>query len=1155
MQVWRRVAGRRAVLAMALTGVLAMAGCSTDSTSTGGTNVTATPTFSPGAGSFNVSQTVTIADTTPGAVLYCTTDGTTPTTSSPQCSQPTTIFQTSFLQAIAVAPGKSASAVASAGYTINLNAAATPTFSPDGGSYTGTQQVTINDATTGANVYYTLDGSTPGPNSTLYTAPVSISKSSTLSAIAIASGFANSGIRSAAYTIGNGPAVPVIAPAGGSFTAAQTVALTDATPGATIYYTIDGSTPTSASTLYSGSFTVGASETVSAIAVSSGISSAVAKAVFTINLQAAAAPTFNPPAGAYPSAQQVVLNDSTPGASIFYTVDGSTPTSGSTPYNGTAVNVTQSETVKAIAVASGFSNSSVASAAYTISSTVPPPTVSPAAGTYPTAQSVTLMDTDANAVIYYTENGSTPTSSSTKYTGPINVSSSETVSAIAIDGANSSAVTTAAYTINAGTSLTGHVMSGMLPVVGSTVQLYAAGNADYASAATALAATAATTGADGSFTLNNINCPATQGDLTYVIATGGHTGSNTASNTSLVFMAALGSCNSALPTPVVNEVTTVASAYALSQFMTGATNVGSSAANYEQGTNIQPGLANAFATVNNLVDLTQGQARDHTPDYSTNLAGDPNIVNNSNVPQARINTLANALNACAVDGSGCSALFGAATPQSGTAPADTLQAILSIAQHPGNNASMVYNVATGAASFTPALSAAPNDWTLAITYTGGGLGFAPDINLPYSEPGTTFTDGRLVNTSMAIDATGNIWITAVNASRANTPSATSFTTDLDHGMVAKFNNQGKAVTNQSNFMAGTPSFGGYIPLGHTSSTNGGTLNSQAMAIDPEGNAWVYGGSDFSGSMTSPQGIALTEIAPGLTVANANIHIGFGNPGPTSMAIDGGGNVWFFGPGGLNKMDPTGAILSQDDGFNPPNSPFGYGTESLTFDSNGSSIWSSDYHFGDFLQTNPATNTATMDYFANTPGVPTPIVAGAALSDDSPGNVYACPADLNSLSVFNVSSASILATYPIPTGRGCGHQLLMDGAGHIFTITGSTGGTITPGIIDEFSVSGSGVSQLSPATGFTGFSTGEAPTINGDLGAPLVYNPTTSTIVQKGGLPSAAIDGSGNLWVLNADTGADGTTGANVLVEFIGLAAPVVTPTSQALNFGEVGVRP
>ena len=108
-------------------------------------------------------------------------------------------------------------------------------------------------------------------------------------------------------------ASPTFSPAGGSFSSAQSVTLADATAGATIYYTTDGSSPTTASTKYSTAVTVGSTQTISAIAAAANYSnSAVAAATYTIVLPAAAAPTFSPAAGSYVGAQTITLADATP---------------------------------------------------------------------------------------------------------------------------------------------------------------------------------------------------------------------------------------------------------------------------------------------------------------------------------------------------------------------------------------------------------------------------------------------------------------------------------------------------------------------------------------------------------------------------------------------------------------------------------------------------------------------------------------------------------------------------------------------------------------------------------------------------------------------------------------------------------------------------
>ncbi|MEK7954402.1 chitobiase/beta-hexosaminidase C-terminal domain-containing protein [Luteolibacter soli] len=158
-----------------------------------------------------------------------------------------------------------------------------PVFIPAPGTYNATQQVTMTCSTSGSTIYYTTDGSTPTTSSTRYTGPVTVSATTSIRAFATANGLDPSGVQPGDYVIANQVNAPVISPNGGFFSTAQSVTITTSTSGAAIRYTLDGSTPSASSTLYSGPVVISASSTLKAIGVKAGaLDSTVTAANFGI---------------------------------------------------------------------------------------------------------------------------------------------------------------------------------------------------------------------------------------------------------------------------------------------------------------------------------------------------------------------------------------------------------------------------------------------------------------------------------------------------------------------------------------------------------------------------------------------------------------------------------------------------------------------------------------------------------------------------------------------------------------------------------------------------------------------------------------------------------------------------------------------------------
>ena len=201
------------------------------------------------------------------------------------------------------------------------------------------------------------------------------------------------------------------------------------------------------------------------------------------------------------------------------------------------------------------------------------------------------------------------------------------------------------------------------------------------------------------------------------------------------------------------------------------------------------------------------------------------------MPQSEIDTLANILAAC-INSAGpastaCAALFSNAKNGSNT-PTDTAAAAINIAHNPGANIAALYGLQTGSAAFQPMLSAAPNDFTIAVSYNGGGLDCPEDI---------------------AIDAAGNVWVTnygdnsigelspvgaALSPSSGYTGGGRSFPWGSPSTLPATCGRQTRTATAPITELNSS----GVAISGSTGDIGGGVYEPYFLAFDGSGNLWI-----------------------------------------------------------------------------------------------------------------------------------------------------------------------------------------------------------------------------------------------------------------------------------------------------------------------------
>jgi hypothetical protein len=407
------------------------------------------PIISPNGGTYTTPQSVTIGNLS--GTTYYTTDGSNPESSSTRITYAGafTVSQTETIQAVNY-NSAGWSSLSSATFYISASSGA-PIISPNGGTYTTPQSLTISNIPSGGEAYYTCDGTNPENSTTRnpYNGAFTVGQSETIQAVDYSSA-GWSGIISATFNISSSAGTPVISPNGGSYTSAQSVTISGIS--GTTYYTIDGSNPESSSTriMYTGAFTVSQTESIQAVNYSAGGWTGVTSAAFYIG-GSNGTPIISPDGGTYASPQSVTISGIS--GATYYTIDGSNPKSSSTRiiYTG-AFTVSQTESIQAADYSSaGWSG--IATTIFYINTSSGAPVISPNGGSYTSAQSVTISS-GISGTTYYTIDGSNPESSSTRiiYTGAFTVSQTESIQAVNYSSSGWSGVTSAAFTISSGSS-------------------------------------------------------------------------------------------------------------------------------------------------------------------------------------------------------------------------------------------------------------------------------------------------------------------------------------------------------------------------------------------------------------------------------------------------------------------------------------------------------------------------------------------------------------------------------------------------------------------------------------------------------------------------------------------------------------------------------
>ena len=623
----------------------------------------------------------------------------------------------------------------------------------------------------------------------------------------------------------------------------------------------------------------------------------------------------------------------------------------------------------------------------------------------------------------------------------------------------------------------GRVHGGQQPISGANIQLWAAGASGYGSAPTSLMTTTVTSGTNGSFTIPAGGYNAcTTGQVVYVTATGGNPGVS-GNNNAIVLAAVLGPCSifGTYTALEIDEVTTVAAAFALSNFYggfggtpNGTTPIGGFGATSTNTT----GITNAANTALNLANTQTGMTtavEASPPSNGTFTISPPTGADSSvtgttvtaTVETEKLYTIADIIASC-VNSTGpsstqCTTLFADVAPP-GTAndmlPTDVLQAAVYMATNPTSNTNSVTNNST--ANITALFdlttpqgnpyigyaipSTAPIDWTIGIQYSSSST-------LP--SPNTSYYLMDTVN-YVAIDAGGDVWVSSEN------------TAGIKPNSITELSPVGAPLVSQSG-------------------TATSLLTPTNMAIDTLGHVWL-------GDKDESAGGVIYEYQPGATNGN-------GYPSLGTLVTH------------VTNQSPAVVVTNGGSGYTS--------APTATFSGGGCSTEPNAY----VAETGGAvTGVSITSGTGYTSGTTTVTLTGGGVATESTVTATVTGGGVTSFTLGGVNSTNIYTSLPTVTITSSGSGT---GAIGIPEINGTSAGNLK----DIIAVSGAGCTYF-PTVALIGVGTSATAKVVGLYNGGLVNSTYNSNPI------ALAIDGSNNVFFAdNGNTGYIARGQINMVSEF------------------------